>query len=414
MKQRIALILSVLLVAVLLHGCGGGGHSAYSVLDSAAGGDSGSNSGTSEWTILVYLNADNDLEQFGILNVNQMEQVGSSDRVKIVVEMDRSPGYDESNGNWTGAKRFLVTRDANTVDITSPVLQDMGEIDMGDPMVLSDFIRWGQENYPARHYCLVLWNHGSGWRSYSAMAATTVPRNISFDDTSNTSIKTIDLPGALAAASPRLDVVAMDASLMQMVEVAYELRDSASYLVGSEESPPGEGYPYDRWLSDLAANSSMSAPELSSLIVNDYVNEYEGQYAVTQSAIDLSQMGHLAQAVDGFAGTLIPLSTSHAAGLASARDTAQSYAYIYYKDLLDYSSRVSALLGDPAVSAAQQNLQMALSAAVIAERHTGSSVASSHGLSIYIPQPGSYLPRYEELQFARDTRWDEFLSAQTR
>ncbi|MCX5844398.1 MAG: clostripain-related cysteine peptidase [Deltaproteobacteria bacterium] len=26
-----------------------------------------------------------------------------------------------------------------------------------------DFIKWAVEKYPADQYCLILWNHGSGW-----------------------------------------------------------------------------------------------------------------------------------------------------------------------------------------------------------------------------------------------------------
>lgn len=409
MKYRAAWVVCLLAMAVLLTGCGGGGSKdPYEFFDPNNG-----KSGPTEWTILVFLNADNDLERFGILNFNQMEQIGSTDQVKIVVQMDRSPGFDTSNGDWTDTRRFLVTRDNDTLNMTSPVVEYMGEMDMGDPEVLADFIRWGQANYPAKKYCLVLWNHGSGWRSYSSLSGT-VPRNISFDDTSYTSIKTSDLPGALAAANPLIDVLAMDASLMQMLEVAYEVKDSARYMVGSEESPPGEGYEYHRWLGRLVANPTMSPAELCNVLVQEYVTAYTGRYSVTQSAVDLSKITGVAQAADSLARALIPFASSSAAALSSARDTAQSYAYVYYKDLVDYATRVSALLGSDEVFAARNELSNAMSAAVIAEAHTGASVAQSHGLSIYIPEPSTYLVRYRDLAFARDTQWDEFLKAQQR
>lgn len=405
MRVRLAGITCLLVLSVLLAGCGGGG-SSFAVFD-----DNGNNpSGRADWTILVFLNADNDLERYGVLNFNQMEQIGSNSRVNIVVQMDRSPGFDSTNENWTGTRRYLVRKDNDTINMTSPVVEDLGEIDMGDPAVLQDFIRWGQTKYPANHYCVVLWNHGSGWRSYSNIQ-NTVPRNISFDDTSNTSIATTDLPSALSAASPRIDVIAMDASLMQMLEVAYELKDSAAYLVGSEESPPGEGYPYDAWVGALARNPKMSPADLSKTIVHEYVQAYVNSYAVTESAIDLSKIDLVAEAADELAAALIPLAGTHANAIASARNTSQDYAYTYYKDLVDFSGRVSSLLANPAVSAANTKLQAAMSAAVIAEEHTGSSVAQSHGISIYISEPIAYLPRYTELAFARDTRWDELLEA---
>ena len=47
---------------------------------------------------------------------------------------------------------------------------------------------------------------------------------------------------------------------------------------------------------------------------------------------------------------------------------------------------------------------------VFFEAHTGSGVANSHGLSIYLPDNASeYDNDYNDLQFAADTQWDEFL-----
>ena len=117
-----------------------------------------------KWTFMVYLDADNDLEKFGIADFNEMETVGSTSDVQIVVQMDRIPGYDATNGDWTDTRRFRVIKDNDTKTISSPVLQNLGEVNMGDPQSLVDFVNWAKTNYPADHYCLVLWDHGGGWR----------------------------------------------------------------------------------------------------------------------------------------------------------------------------------------------------------------------------------------------------------
>ncbi|HEX2998663.1 MAG TPA: clostripain-related cysteine peptidase, partial [Armatimonadota bacterium] len=117
-----------------------------------------------KWTVMVYMDADCDLEEYGVLNMNQMESVGSDANVNYVVQFDRGPGYDATNGDWTDTRRFLVTKDNDMQNITSPMLQNMGEVDMGQPSSLTDFITWAKTTYPADHYCLILWNHGAGWR----------------------------------------------------------------------------------------------------------------------------------------------------------------------------------------------------------------------------------------------------------
>ena len=119
---------------------------------------------TAKWTFMVYLAADNDLEQFGIGDFNEMETVGSTADVQIIVQMDRSPQYDASNGNWSDTRRFRVVKDVNTATISSPVVQNMGEVNMGAPQSLVEFVKWARQNYPAERYCLVLWDHGGGWK----------------------------------------------------------------------------------------------------------------------------------------------------------------------------------------------------------------------------------------------------------
>jgi hypothetical protein len=162
--------------------------------------------------------------------------------------------------------------------------------------------------------------------------------------------------------------------------------------------------------------SSDENVKLAPLIVNEYVQYYSGSgmYSATQSAIDLTKINGVALATDQLARVLLPLVSTKAAAIASARDTSQSYDDEYYKDLLDFSGRISSLLRDANVTAAHTALQQAMSAAIIAEGHTGPDVAGSHGLSIYIPEPGYYLTTYGDLQFAHASHWDGFLYSMTR
>jgi hypothetical protein len=190
-----------------------------------------------QWTLLIYLNADNNLETDGVDDVNEMEQVGSTEEVAIVVLMDRIRGTypdDVSNGNWTDTRRFVVQKDDDTERMTSSEpasgAEILGEFDMGDPGTLKEFIEWGLANYPAEHYLLDIWNHGAGWRSRTQVAEAT--RGVSFDDTDGTSIETVELPFALNV-NPLIDVTAFDSSLMQMMEVAYEIRNRTDLVVGS-------------------------------------------------------------------------------------------------------------------------------------------------------------------------------------
>jgi clostripain len=144
---------------------------------------------TAEWTVMVYLDADNNLESAGIDDINEMEIVGSTTEVNIVVQVDRIPysvlasnneGYadDISNSNWTTTRRYYITQDFDPVQINSQLKSDLGELNMGDSQTLIDFTNWATINYPARKYLLVIWNHGGGFRSLS------LTKDIAWDDTS--------------------------------------------------------------------------------------------------------------------------------------------------------------------------------------------------------------------------------------
>ena len=96
----------------------------------------------------------------------------------------------------------------------------------------------------------------------------------------------------------KVDLVGMDACLMTMIEVAYQLRDHARVLVGSEELEPGAGWPYATILGDLATRPAMAPAELGATVVRRYVASYRhGAENATQSAIDLGQVGDLVEAV---------------------------------------------------------------------------------------------------------------------
>ncbi|MDI6905189.1 MAG: hypothetical protein QMD13_06865 [Candidatus Bathyarchaeia archaeon] len=85
------------------------------------------------WTFMVYLDADNNLEAAGINDLNEMEIVGSSETLAIIVQIDRILGYDSSNGNWAETRRYYVTKDNNVETINSNMLENMGELNMGNP-----------------------------------------------------------------------------------------------------------------------------------------------------------------------------------------------------------------------------------------------------------------------------------------
>ncbi|HAJ32072.1 MAG TPA: hypothetical protein DCK79_01675 [Candidatus Atribacteria bacterium] len=372
---------------------------------------------TTEWTVMIYLDSDNNLESAGIDDINEMEMVGSTSDVNIVVQVDRIPysvlaanneGYadDISNGNWTNTRRYYITQDFDAVQINSQLKSDLGELNMGDPQTLVDFTNWAVTNYPAKKYLLVIWNHGGGFRSLN------LTKDIAWDDTSGGDKITMpELEYSLsvinAQMGKKIDIVGMDACFMAMTEVAYQIKDYADILVASEENEPGDGWPYDTILGELVGNPLMPAEQLAVDIVNKYIFSYP--YAnVTQSAIDLSYMDTLTDQLSALALTIMSDNLTPKYNYLNAANSSQYYGDWDFIDLYDFCNQLLAYSNSLEVKNIALNIQQTLNYAVIKSGYSGGSVSGSKGLSIYFPYI-AYHYYYNYTNFSKDTLWDEML-----
>lgn len=376
----------------------------------------GAGVGHASWTVMVYLCADNDLEGAGIDDINEMERVGSRAGLNILVQFDRTAGYDSSNGDWTGAHRYYVTQDSSTSTIGSTLLQDLGEVNMGDPAVLTSFATWCTANYPADDYLLVIWDHGDGWRKAPSPRAV---KGVAYDDTNGDYLTVQEVRESLsqikAALGRNLDVLAYDACLMQMLEVAYEVRDLVNYQVGSAEVVPWDGLPYDDFLGRLAANTSMAPAQVCQALVQTYCASYDGgsqgRESVTFSGVSLSALGALATAVDALSVVLKDGMASGCPEILTCQTAAQTYADWDYRDLYHFALLLLENVSDAAIQAAAAEVLSALDAAVIVNGRVGEWTANAHGLSIYYPLAEYYDATYRYLMFASATRWNDHISA---
>lgn len=430
-----------------LSGCGGGGGSTGGGNNGGGGNPGGGNPGGNangdftnraacvanptqggkRWTVLVFMNAANNLQPDSLTNIAQMAQVGSDNNVNIVVQWKQANCADCGIPSFLGTRRYFIRphsqadqnsiRNGNTAVLDGDRLADPttnvgGTSDMGDWRILRDFVRWGAQNYPADHLAVVLWNHGSGWRPTRSARG----RAISQDDQSGNEILTEEMPQALSGTAQRIDALLLDASLMQMMEVAYELRNTARIMVGSEESPPGAGYPYDDWLTNLKT-TGRNPCEVAKFVVTDFIAAYPNNTNITQSIIDLSKMDTLATRLNNFANALRQNINTQATVIQNAREQAHSYDYPDNKDLFHYSELIRGSTTNSTLRQAAADLQVALTGtggAVMMSQKGRFSQENSNGLAIYVPRPANYLQSYSAMALSRATLWEEFLQGQVR
>ncbi|HCC48001.1 MAG TPA: hypothetical protein DEQ38_07810 [Elusimicrobia bacterium] len=358
-----------------------------------------------EWTILVFLNSKNNLEKYGLLDVNEMEKIGSSDKVNVVVEMGRINGYSTLDGDWKTTRRFLIKKDNDFSKITSPILADLGKTDMGDYKSLVNFVKWAKTAYPAKKYALIVWNHGSGWDKSRGMDVT---KGISYDDETGNHITTPQLGLALKEMGG-VNVYGSDACLMQMPEVTYEIKNYTEYIVGSEETEPGDGYTYDLWLGPVVAKGNMSAYEMGKAAVDGYSDHYQSiRQGSTQSLLKSSALNDFTVLVNDFVSSA--MDTGEKALVKTAAGGSQSYAVYDNKDMGHFFDRYAATTANADVKMKALALKSYIDGSLIVHNRVNEEFANgnSHGIAAYMPGY-SFNSDYNELAWAKDSQWDEFI-----
>jgi hypothetical protein len=358
---------------------------------------------------MVYLDADNNLEEMGVDDFLEMASVGSTAEVNIVVQFDRSTksnpasGGDTRYGDWTTTKRFLVQTGMEPTSANE--IADLGEVNMAAPSALANFVLWAMAAYPADYYFLDLWDHGIGWEG------------VILDQ--GTFMKTSELAEALRMvyeAAGKVDIIGNDACRMT-VEIDYELRNYADFFVGSEKDEPLAGWPYDALLAALVANPSMGPRELGQTLVDVYVASYveNSLYSVTLSVIESAALPGLAQAASRFVAEVNRSLPYFQKELLAARDETESYEGGVEFDLYDFAREVQSAIPSRRVKDAATSLMSEVLRAVSYEAHwdnpspiNGIPAKDAHGLSVWFPVQVTN-PAYHDLDWSKDTGWNGFL-----
>src|SRR6056297_1874828 len=327
-----------------------------------------------EWTLVLYLDGDESaMQQDFIAAFHDMiaKGVGSSQQVNVVIQFDRIPQREDFEG-WTIAHRFYYT--PGLAPTPDNAITDWGdgtggrEVNMADPNTLSDFIQWSKQKYPANHYALMVADHGYGWRG------------LIIDQTSDGDFMTLkEFAGVLENAEPKFDLLLLNACLMQMMEVMYEIQDSGSnVVVGSENS--GTTWPLADIIETFTTHPDWIPEEFGSEIVDLYNEAHPGEDSITLSALRL--------------GNLEPL-TRH------------------FKDLVD------TILSDQPFTAVQEKAQIVLDSLdeTIIYKRNGADWSDAGGLALYWPQmqmgfmPQDFFYNYtpQNTSFSTEADWREFL-----
>ena len=233
-------------------------------------------------TLVVYMAADNDLESYAIQNLKAMEHADFS-KMNVLVLLDRSEGFDETNGDWTDTRLFELAHDDTDSNIivskrlSCPPLGITNkietELDMGNPSVLWNLLNFARNNYESEKYALIIWGHGTGWR-YSAGNLSGISssnlRAAAIDDRTGSYMSVHDMGRALR--NQGLAVIGFDTCFGGVFENVYELKNHAEYTVASPGITPSGGWDYKTLLEDISDSYFSSKEIADAMAANSLVN----------------------------------------------------------------------------------------------------------------------------------------------
>lgn len=411
-----------------------------------------------DWTLMIYIAADNDLRNFAIRNLKQMASIGSSENINVIVHLDI-----KLSGNNKVTKRYYIQKDKILhLNSNDPKTQRM---DSGSPETLISFATWGVSEFPATNYGLVCWDHGTGaldpkrgrifkladlFTFNSAINKIEVNRSIGFfdfiyscmpeekgicwDDTTGNYLTTQDLDYALNTIcskvlnGKKLAFVGFDACLMQMTEIASVVKKYADIMIASQEVILGTGWNYAEVLKPFLTKS-LNPEEFVKNIINGYKATYETiTNDFTLSALKLKDFSLLEDNINHVSKLLIEclkkqknksvkntITTSRSKLLCTHFDE-PSYIDLHhlYKNLLA-SIKNFELTNTNDTERLKTELAQALKVGCnIIEEVTianvvGKNLSKARGVSIYFPTNRIYFS-YRDLEFCKNNDWIVFLT----
>ncbi len=377
------------------------------------------------WTIMVFINGDNNLTSYGVSDIDEMESVGSNEYMNIIVQFDGYNSYTDPAGSHQDANRYYIVHNptANNMIDAYPIM-NLGEVNMGDTSVIFDFFKWGVDNYPAKHYLFVIWDHGSGWVKKQAH------KGVSHDDTDNDYLSFAHGEARVLFKKMHdyigrnIDILGYDVCVTQMLENLYEAYGYADHVVASEKSEPGDGWDY-HFLQAISDNPHITPSQLASEIVNSYSQYYASYNGVTLSAIRLNKdMQMLFGLVNNLSRELIKaggIGRSDLQNIISSlnEEVESGHPYGYFVDVKHFAMEVKDASISPAVTAICDSIISLYDNKAFIDTAWASSDASSsmYGISIMLPPGGEDLSGWEApysgLLFAQQTLWYRFLSGDT-
>ena len=263
------------------------------------------------WTVMVYMVTDGDAEMDGyaVKDLREMEK-GANDNVDVAIQIKRT---------WPDKPQRYIIRPANGRGVTTLEMMPPGEVttttdpatdanaadrknDMGRMETLGEFMTWAIDKCPAENYMLVLWGHayglGFGRDHGDPLQLSELVKAI---DTFRLRREGKDKVEELAPGQGALEILGANSCAMSYIEAAFELRNSAKYLLASQIYMPFAGWPYEAVLQSI--HDGTDPEKLGKSIIRSYVTGLNAPLTgerVQMSLLNLAKAQDLPDALRSF------------------------------------------------------------------------------------------------------------------
>lgn len=268
-----------------------------------------------QWTILLYIQARNNLAPFAIQNLRSLTNVGSSQNINFIIQWEQPGQKGVFRYALEGRQIIEKYRNLEEINITKPLDR------------LINAFRWTITQYPSDKVAVLYWNHGLGpidpiWgnplrlltyayhpkinQKVSIGGITHVSndhhRGLMFDEEAKVYMNTGELIKAGHAMKTilgrKLDLIGFDACFMSTIEIWHLLSDFAHIGVGSSDIELATGWHYSGIMQQLQKPNA-SAKDLATAIVSSYGQFYNGRtHLYTLSAINLDEVAAIKKNLD--------------------------------------------------------------------------------------------------------------------
>lgn len=230
-----------------------------------------------ESSTIVYIEANNDLKVEARKTINDLENGASKNRSSNILV------YIKDNEKTSHLLKILP--DEDNFKIISDTLKTFMFNERTNAAQINEVLTYVNSLVKSDRQNLILWSHGTSWSPAPDYANQ--PKTKSFGYDRGEQIDIIDLKNALPI---KYNLIIFDACSMSGIEVLYEFKNKANYIISSPTDILSEGFPYKEIVNELETGNESSFIKLAGKYYNFY-NSKNGLYR--SCSISLTRLNDL-------------------------------------------------------------------------------------------------------------------------